>query len=158
MIEVLEAELEHARLATDSSLYWTPDRTAVSNLTFTARRHEVTLVSGPVGSGKSSLLEAMLGELDLVSGRATAKAGCLVAYAPQTPTILAATVRANVLFGERVAARLPTAALGRPHQTSDLPSSVESKSIRLSFGGIGRSRRVLEGRTQEFGRNRVRAR
>ena len=57
MIEVLEAELEHARLATDSSLYWTPDRTAVSNLTFTARRHEVTLVSGPVGSGKSSLLE-----------------------------------------------------------------------------------------------------
>jgi hypothetical protein len=35
---------------------------------------------------------------------------------------------------------------GGPHQTSELSSSVTSKSIRLSFGRIECSRRVLEAR------------
>ncbi|KAH8055370.1 ATPase [Aureococcus anophagefferens] len=106
-LEMLEAELEHERLRETQNLYWTPESAAVSNLTLDVRRFEVLMLSGPVGCGKSSFLEALLGELDLVHGTATAKAGALVAYAPQTPTILAATL-ANVLFGERFEERAYT--------------------------------------------------
>ena len=40
------------------------------------------------------------------------------------------------------------------HQTSELSSSVKSKSIRLIFGRIDRSRRVLEARQKSVRRNR----
>ena len=45
---------------------------------------------------------------------------------------------------------IPTTGLGGPHQTSELSSSVKSKSIRLIFGRIDRSRRVLEARPKSW--------
>jgi hypothetical protein len=51
-----------------------------------------------------------------------------------------------------------TARLGRPDQTSELSSSVKSMSIRLIFGRIDGSRRVLEARRKNSRRNgRIRA-
>ena len=47
-----------------------------------------------------------------------------------------------------------TTGLGGPHQTSELPISVKSKSIRLIFGRIDRSRGVLEARQKTSRRNR----
>ena len=47
-----------------------------------------------------------------------------------------------------------TTGLGGPHQTSELSISVKSKSIRLSFGRIDGSRRVLEARRKASRRNR----
>ena len=46
--------------------------------------------------------------------------------------------------GRSAAVGIPTTGLGGPHQTSELSSSVKSKSIRLIFGRIDCSRRVLE--------------
>ena len=45
---------------------------------------------------------------------------------------------------------IPTTGLGGPHQTSELPSSVKSTSIRLIFGRIDCSRRVLEARLKSL--------
>jgi len=51
-----------------------------------------------------------------------------------------------------------TAGLGGPDQTSEFSSSVTSKSIRLIFGRIDCSRRVLEARPKRLRRNcRIRA-
>ena len=47
-----------------------------------------------------------------------------------------------------------TTGLGGPHQTSELSSSVKSTSIRLIFGRIDGSRRVLEARQNALRRNR----
>ena len=47
-----------------------------------------------------------------------------------------------------------TSELGRPDQTSELSSSVKSKSIRLIFGRIDCSRGVLEARQKASRRNR----
>ena len=47
-----------------------------------------------------------------------------------------------------------TTGLGGPHQTSELSSSVKSKSIRLIFGRIDCSRGVLEARQKASRRNR----
>lgn len=54
-------------------------------------------VVGPVGSGKSSLLSALLGDMTRVSGSVVVRGQ--VAYAAQSPWIMNATLRDNVLFG-----------------------------------------------------------
>jgi len=58
---------------------------------------EMIAVVGGVGSGKSSLLKAMLGEIRSLSGTTSAKGD--IAYFSQNPFILNATVKANIIFG-----------------------------------------------------------
>ncbi|KAJ0075562.1 hypothetical protein Patl1_34753 [Pistacia atlantica] len=54
--------------------------------------------SGRVGSGKSSLLNSILGETLLVCGSIHSSGS--IAYVPQVPWILSGTIRDNVLFGK----------------------------------------------------------
>eukprot|EP00928_Gymnodinium_smaydae_P079240 TRINITY_DN63215_c0_g1_i1.p1 TRINITY_DN63215_c0_g1~~TRINITY_DN63215_c0_g1_i1.p1 ORF type:complete len:1371 (-),score=379.48 TRINITY_DN63215_c0_g1_i1:639-4751(-) len=58
---------------------------------------QLAAVIGPVGSGKSSLANAILGELCCLNGEVKRRGS--VAYAPQSPWILNATVKDNILFG-----------------------------------------------------------
>lgn len=59
----------------------------------------LSLITGPTGSGKSSLLAALLGEMDLVSGRVKlSKANHEVAYAGQFPFLEHATIRDNIIY------------------------------------------------------------
>uniref|UniRef100_A0A8D3EAF9 ABC-type glutathione-S-conjugate transporter n=1 Tax=Scophthalmus maximus TaxID=52904 RepID=A0A8D3EAF9_SCOMX len=60
-------------------------------------RGSLVAVVGHVGSGKSSLLSAMLGETEKRSGRVVVKGS--VAYVPQQAWIQNATVQDNVIFG-----------------------------------------------------------
>ncbi|KAI6165738.1 ABC protein [Pisolithus thermaeus] len=55
-------------------------------------------IVGPVGSGKSSLLQGIVGEMRKVSGHVSV--GGKVAYCSQTAWIQNATLRENVLFGQ----------------------------------------------------------
>ncbi|XP_046989232.1 ATP-binding cassette sub-family C member 4-like isoform X1 [Schistocerca americana] len=61
------------------------------------RRGQLVGVAGPVGAGKSSLLQAILGELMVSEGKC--KAYGKLSYACQDPWVFAATVRQNILFG-----------------------------------------------------------
>ncbi|KAF0700286.1 Aste57867_9194 [Aphanomyces stellatus] len=60
----------------------------------------LTVVVGAVGSGKSSLLQAILGEMPRMHG--TCDVHGRVAYVSQEPWLQNATVRANVLFTDDV--------------------------------------------------------
>ncbi|ONI16445.1 hypothetical protein PRUPE_3G098500 [Prunus persica] len=55
-------------------------------------------VIGEVGSGKSSLLNSILGEMRLVHGSVYSCGS--IAYVPQVPWILSGTIRDNILFGK----------------------------------------------------------
>lgn len=59
---------------------------------------ELVAVIGAVGSGKSSLISALLGEMPIVSG--TSLVHGHVAYAAQSPWIQNMSLRDNILFGQ----------------------------------------------------------
>ncbi|CAH1101572.1 unnamed protein product [Psylliodes chrysocephalus] len=67
------------------------------DITMDVNRGKLIGVIGPVGCGKSSLLQTFLGELDITAGKI--KANGSYSYASQEPWIFAATVRQNILFG-----------------------------------------------------------
>jgi len=70
----------------------------IRSLTFELKRSEVIAVVGKVGSGKTLLLQALLGEVPSVSGTRFTVEGT-VSFAAQQPFILNTSLRENVLFG-----------------------------------------------------------
>ncbi|XP_070068961.1 probable multidrug resistance-associated protein lethal(2)03659 isoform X2 [Drosophila takahashii] len=58
----------------------------------------IVAIMGPTGSGKSSLIQAILGELKAECGKI--KVNGSVSYASQEPWLFSGTVRQNILFGQ----------------------------------------------------------
>eukprot|EP00526_Cylindrotheca_closterium_P003615 CAMPEP_0113627398 /NCGR_PEP_ID=MMETSP0017_2-20120614/14187_1 /TAXON_ID=2856 /ORGANISM="Cylindrotheca closterium" /LENGTH=1399 /DNA_ID=CAMNT_0000537647 /DNA_START=103 /DNA_END=4302 /DNA_ORIENTATION=+ /assembly_acc=CAM_ASM_000147 len=73
-------------------------KAALKNLNVTIENGELCAVVGRVASGKSTLCSAVLNETFLAKGEITLQGE--VAYAAQSPWILNATVRENILFGK----------------------------------------------------------
>ncbi|KAL6602856.1 hypothetical protein ACP70R_043217 [Stipagrostis hirtigluma subsp. patula] len=71
---------------------------SLKNVNLTISRGEKVAVCGPVGSGKSSLLYALLGEIPRLSG--SVEVFGKVAYVSQNSWIQSGTVRDNILFGK----------------------------------------------------------
>ncbi|KAJ7593413.1 ABC protein [Mycena floridula] len=69
----------------------------VQDIDMAVPRGSLAAIVGRVGSGKSSLLQGLLGEMRKVSGEFSF--GGRVAYCPQTAWIQNATLRENILFG-----------------------------------------------------------
>ena len=58
----------------------------------------LVFVTGPVGSGKTSLLLTILGELTLYKGHVSSRGK--IAYVAQQPWVFSGTVQDNILFGQ----------------------------------------------------------
>jgi ATP-binding cassette subfamily C (CFTR/MRP) protein 1 len=69
------------------------------NIHFSARKGELTCILGRVGSGKSSLLQSLLGDLWKSSGDVTLRGQ--VAYVAQSPWVMNTSIRDNIIFGHR---------------------------------------------------------
>lgn len=63
-------------------------------------REKLTVVVGPTGSGKSSFISAILGEMRRTGGEMSWAVNLGIAYAAQKPWMLNASVRENILFGK----------------------------------------------------------
>ncbi|XP_034936721.1 LOW QUALITY PROTEIN: multidrug resistance-associated protein 4-like [Chelonus insularis] len=85
----------------------------LNNISLTIKGGELCTILGPVGCGKSSLLNVLLKELPISSGairffRNTESglellknnSGIKISYASQDPWLFSGTVRENILFGE----------------------------------------------------------
>ncbi|XP_028034268.1 multidrug resistance-associated protein 1 isoform X4 [Bombyx mandarina] len=70
----------------------------LKNINLNVPRGSLVAIVGAVGSGKSSLLAAMLGEMNKISGRVNTHGS--IAYVPQQAWIQNATLQDNILFGK----------------------------------------------------------
>lgn len=70
----------------------------LTDITFEAAKGKVVGICGQVGSGKSSLLLAALGQLKMTSGQMARDGTC--AFVSQQSWIINASFRENVVFGE----------------------------------------------------------
>lgn len=71
----------------------------LSNINLKVRKGEVTAIVGRVGSGKSSLISALLGDTVKLGGDVILRGS--VAYVPQQPWVMNASLRDNIVFGHR---------------------------------------------------------
>lgn len=83
----------------DCTFEWIDNTPVLSNLTLDFTRPSLTVLCGPVGGGKSSLLNALMGELPAVTGTYRISPDAKIAYASQIPWITAGTIKENILFG-----------------------------------------------------------
>ncbi|PIN11315.1 Multidrug resistance-associated protein/mitoxantrone resistance protein, ABC superfamily [Handroanthus impetiginosus] len=83
----------------DGTFSWEDEKgeEVVKNLNFEIRKGELAAVVGTVGSGKSSLLAAILGEMNKLSGKIRVCGS--TAYVAQTAWIQKGTIQENILFG-----------------------------------------------------------
>ncbi|KAJ1724913.1 hypothetical protein LPJ53_000837 [Coemansia erecta] len=83
----------------DGAFRWSVNDSAsvLSGVNVECQRGELVSVIGKVGSGKSSLISAILGDMVRTTGEVHIYG--TVAYVPQQPWIFNATLRDNILFG-----------------------------------------------------------
>ncbi|KAJ2078167.1 hypothetical protein H4R24_004671 [Coemansia sp. RSA 988] len=82
----------------EGSFKWSSaEELALNNIEVQCKRSELLAVVGRTGSGKTSLVSAILGDMIKCSGDVTVCGS--VAYVAQQPWILNATLRDNILFG-----------------------------------------------------------
>lgn len=111
----------------------------LENIDFSARKGELSCIVGRVGSGKSSLLQALLGDLWKVYGEVTVRGR--VAYVAQAAWVMNASVRENIVFGHRWDPQfydLTVEACALLHDFRNLPdgdqTEVGERGISLSGG------------------------
>lgn len=84
---------------TKTMLLYKDNPPTLSNINFHCVGQRLVGVAGPVGSGKSSLLQLMLGELTPDNlGRVSVRGR--ISYSPQEPWILTGSIRENIVFDE----------------------------------------------------------
>ena len=86
------------RISSDSELADSADMPALTDINLQFRKAELTCLVGSVGSGKSALLQAIVGELPVRSGSLRRNYKTL-AYAAQDPWIMDGTVKENIVMG-----------------------------------------------------------
>uniref|UniRef100_A0A673K010 ABC-type glutathione-S-conjugate transporter n=1 Tax=Sinocyclocheilus rhinocerous TaxID=307959 RepID=A0A673K010_9TELE len=98
VIEVWNAMNVDGVVIDNGTFSWSKDSTpCLRRIDVKVQRGSLVAVVGHVGSGKSSLLSAMLGEMEKKSGHVTVSGS--VAYVPQQAWIQNATLKDNILFG-----------------------------------------------------------
>lgn len=75
-------------------------KVALSDISLQTFKGDLACIVGKVGAGKSSMLQALLGDLYRECGTAQVKGR--VAYVAQVPWIMNATVKDNILFGSKL--------------------------------------------------------
>ncbi|KAL8736829.1 MAG: hypothetical protein Q9181_002293 [Wetmoreana brouardii] len=83
----------------DATFTWDKSRNCLEDINFTARKGDLSCVVGRVGSGKSSLLQAVLGDVWKIHGEVVVHGR--TAYVAQQSWVMNASVKENIVFGHR---------------------------------------------------------
>ncbi|KAM5387652.1 hypothetical protein ACJA88_000912 [Fusarium oxysporum] len=80
----------------DANISWSEDRVILRNLSFAVGRNQLVLLLGPVASGKTTLLKALLGEVPNITGSIDIHSKG-IAWCEQSPWLLNRTIRENII-------------------------------------------------------------
>lgn len=115
------------------------DKFRLQNINFETKPGEITMIVGPIGSGKSSLLKSLINNLHYESGKVTKKGS--IAYIPQNSVLINASIKQNVIFGLEENERRYKESIKMSQMKSDLEiltgkdqTEVGARGINLSGG------------------------
>nr|XP_023021441.1 probable multidrug resistance-associated protein lethal(2)03659 [Leptinotarsa decemlineata] len=94
----IEEIREHGIQFSDVSASWTENENTLKKISLQIPPGTLCAIVGPVGAGKSSLLQVLLGELPVKSGKVAL--GGEISYSSQKPWLFQSTIRNNILFGQ----------------------------------------------------------
>ncbi|XP_060517421.1 probable multidrug resistance-associated protein lethal(2)03659 isoform X2 [Cylas formicarius] len=97
-VSVVEELPENEIRVSNVTASWVPGTPVLKNFNLLVPKGSLCAVIGPVGAGKSSLLQLLLGEISPESGKV--QLGGTVSYSSQEPWLFASSVRKNILFGK----------------------------------------------------------
>ncbi|KAI0126965.1 ABC multidrug transporter [Xylariales sp. AK1849] len=114
---------------------------------------ELSVISGETGSGKSLLLAAIIGEVELLAGRVEAPSaadGYPVGFVSQTPWLQNTTIRENIMFGKPFDNDRYQKVLAACALQPDLKALAKGDETRIGLRGVklsgGQRARVAFGR------------
>ncbi|OQR74305.1 multidrug resistance-associated protein 1-like [Tropilaelaps mercedesae] len=125
----------------DATLTWNEEERepTLKKINLKVRSGELVAIVGRVGSGKSSLLQSMLGDLKLVEGHVDLVGS--VAYVPQQAWIQNATIKQNILFMKQYSRLVYKRVLDKCCLSTDLKilpggeeTEIGEKGVTLSGG------------------------
>lgn len=113
----------------------------LDKIDFSVPRRKLVAVVGPVGSGKSSLISAILGDLEKCDGEISIDLNCSMAYVPQEAWILNSSLKNNIMFNkvnnqDRYQRVIEACALEPDLKTLEMgdQSEIGEKGLNLSGG------------------------
>lgn len=96
-LQVLQESSSSLVEARDASFSVKPDEDArLHNVTLSIKKQSLNIITGKIGSGKTLLLHALLGELHRVNGEFTASSSTL-AFCPQTTWLMTGSIKENII-------------------------------------------------------------
>ncbi|KAH9503693.1 Multidrug resistance-associated protein 1, partial [Bulinus truncatus] len=133
-------QADHAITIENGTFMWNPEGpTTLRNINISIDDGSLVGIVGAVGTGKSSLLSAMLGDLEKTQGKVTIKG--TIAYVAQQAWIQNDTLRNNILFGKPLNEKLYSQCLDACALRPDLEilsagdlTEIGERGINLSGG------------------------
>lgn len=121
----------------DATFSWDSENIALSNIDFNAKSGQLTCIVGKVGTGKTALIKAILGEVPISKGSVSVNGS--IAYCAQQPWIQNATVRENILFGKQFDDRFYNKVVAACQLAIDLEILPEGDATMVGEKGIALS-------------------
>ncbi len=130
---------ENALSIVDGNFTWGGESTTLKHINLKVKKEKLTALVGPVGCGKTSLLSALLGEMEKLTGEVNVDGR--IAYVPQQAWIQNATLQDNILFGRPMNEEFYNKVIHACALTADLAmlpggdkTEIGEKGINLSGG------------------------
>ncbi|KAJ2264971.1 hypothetical protein J3F81_006018, partial [Coemansia sp. RSA 371] len=118
---------------TDCTFSWGPGTFSVHCPSLTIAAGEFVTVVGRVGSGKSSLMSALCGEMPILSGQGQLCGR--IGFVDQKPTVLPTTFRENVLMGNEYDEKWYNQVIYACALAQDLEQMEDGDQTKVEYGG-----------------------
>ena len=111
----------------------------LKEVTLELREGELVAIVGAVGAGKTSLLNAIIGEMTAMAPQSTRLNAMSVSYCSQKPFIVSGSIQENILFGSELDADWYATVIAAVCLDEDIESFVDGDQTMIGERGINLS-------------------